>query len=74
MIFFHGLADRAPDIWSLLQPQREERPITNLAARPGNMVRSTLATDGRHLYFIWEEYESDMWVMDVTGPPPVGRH
>jgi hypothetical protein len=28
-----------------------------------------LATDGRYLYFTWEESRGDIWVADLVQPP-----
>ena len=31
-----------------------------------SLDRSTLATDGRYLYFVWSEEQGDLWVMKVA--------
>jgi hypothetical protein len=31
----------------------------------GNLGRMSLATDGKYVYFTWEEDFGDIWVMDV---------
>ncbi len=41
------------------------RQLTDLRDRNGQMGVVALATDGKHLYFTWEEELSDIWVMDV---------
>jgi len=34
----------------------------------GSLGSEALATDGRYLYFAWEEDIGDIWVMDVVVP------
>ncbi len=38
---------------------------SELCGRNGQMGVVALSTDGKHLYFTWEEELSDIWVMDV---------
>lgn len=49
---------------------KSERAVTNLVGRRGGMGAS-IATDGRFLYFPWDEdLASDIWVVDVV---PAGQ-
>jgi len=41
-----------------------EHPLTDLEDRPGN--GGDPATDGEHLYFLWGDNFSDLWVMNVV--------
>lgn len=53
------------DLWAVSLDDRTERPVTDFGTRRGNPGTRTLATDGRYLYFTWEEGLGDIWVMDV---------
>jgi len=44
-----------------------ERLLAELEARPGKFGWLT-ASDGRFLYFTWQQTFSDIWVMDVAEP------
>ncbi len=44
----------------------EERPMTDLAGKYGELGFEAPSTDGEHLYFIWAEDIGDIWVMDVV--------
>lgn len=52
--------------WAKSLSTGREFAVAELSGRRGDVIRSTLATDGSHLYFVWGEYESDIWVMDVV--------
>jgi Tol biopolymer transport system component len=65
-LFFFGTAEREGNIWAKSISSGKEFAVTDFRGRRGNMIRSTLATDGAYLYFVWGEYESDIWVMDVV--------
>jgi len=40
--------------------------FTDFKGKPrGNLGCMSLATDGKYLYFTWEEDFGDIWVMDV---------
>ena len=64
-MFFAGEDDHRDNIWALSMEVRTERPATNLAGRRGSM-NSSLTTDGKYLYFLWNETLGDIWVMDVV--------
>jgi TolB protein len=53
------------DIWRVHSDGSGERPVTDFAGKRGRLGREALATDGRYLYFTWEEDLGDIWVMDV---------
>jgi Tol biopolymer transport system component len=55
----------AGDIWSV-SIDGEARQETSLDSRPGDVGDHTLATDGRFLYYGWEQDLGDLWVMDVV--------
>jgi TolB protein len=66
-VYFIGRTDRTDNIWALGMSDRSEAPVTALTGRQGTIGPNALATDGRYLYFTWQEDESDIWVTDVTG-------
>jgi Tol biopolymer transport system component len=45
---------------------RTERILAGFDERPGRLGEFALATDGRFLFFTWEEDLGDIWVMDVV--------
>ncbi len=65
-VYFTGLEERAGSLWALSIDDGSERPVTNLVGRRGNLGADSFATDGRQLFFIWEEDLSDLWVMEVA--------
>ena len=52
------------DVWSVSVEDVSERQVTNLSGRRGRLGRS--GTDGRYVYFTWQEDLGDIWVMDVV--------
>src|SRR6266508_2353187 len=66
-VYYVGARERAGNIWSASLGRRLERPLTQFAARRGQL-ENALSTDGRSIYFIWEEDLGDIWVMDVRNP------
>jgi len=41
--------------------------MTDFKGKPhGNLGRTSLATDGKYLYFTWVEDFGNIWVMDVA--------
>ena len=68
-IYFIGIGDRRNNIWGLSLESREVRPVTALDGRGGALGLLGLATDGRFLYFTWEESRSDIWAADIVQPP-----
>jgi TolB protein len=57
---------RAPDLFAVELESGRERPVADLRGRRGNLGQFALATDGRALYFTWEESFADLWVMSVV--------
>ncbi len=54
------------DVWVLSADTRQERPVTALTGRRGRIGSAGLATDGRVVYFTWEEPRADIWVADIV--------
>jgi hypothetical protein len=53
-------------IWSLSVNNRKARAMTDFKGKPrGNLGCMSLGTDGKYLYFTWEEDFGDIWLMDV---------
>lgn len=42
------------------------RQLTDLSGTRGRLVWQALTTDGRYLYFAWQEGLGDIWVADVV--------
>jgi Tol biopolymer transport system component len=64
-VYFTGSGERAGTIWGLSLEDRRDYPLTDLVGRRGRLSFN-LATDGRYLYFHWDEEVADIWVMDVA--------
>ncbi len=64
-LFFWRPNDRDGNIWALSLDDRSERRVTDLIG-PKGRNGWPLATDGRYLYFGWDETLGDIWVMDVV--------
>ena len=45
---------------------KRERAVTDLRGRRGTIVTNSIATDGRFLYFSWQEDLGDLWVADLV--------
>jgi len=71
-IYFVGSRRNQPNnnIWQLSLSNRQERPLTALTGKRGYVGGAALATDGRYLYFSWEESIGDIWAADII---PAGR-
>jgi eukaryotic-like serine/threonine-protein kinase len=67
-IYYVGVGDIKDDIWSISLEDRKERPATALTGRRGTLGDNGLGTDGRFLYFTWEEARGDIWVADIVQP------
>jgi TolB protein len=70
-IYFVGGGAQADNLWQLSLSNREERPLTALAGKRGRAGAAGLATDGKYLYFTWEESVGDIWAADII--PVTGR-
>ena len=60
-IYFH----RDNNIRAVSIDGTTERRVTDFQGKYGHLGTYALATDGRYLYFGWEEEKGDLWVMDV---------
>jgi Tol biopolymer transport system component/predicted Ser/Thr protein kinase len=67
-IYYIGVGDIDNDIWSISLEDRKEQPATALTGRRGALGDIGLGTDGRFLYFTWEEARGDIWVADIVQP------
>ena len=65
-LYFIGLANRANDVWARSLENGDERPLTYLVGRRGEMGWTSLDTDGQFLYFSWQEELGDLWMMEVS--------
>ncbi len=52
-------------LWEHSLEESTERRLTDFVGKRGQLS-SDLATDGRFLYFNWEDQLADIWVMDVV--------
>jgi Tol biopolymer transport system component/predicted Ser/Thr protein kinase len=68
-VYYIGVGDIKDDIWSISLEDRKEQPATALTGRRGTLGDIGLGSDGRFLYFTWEEPRGDIWVADVVQPP-----
>jgi Tol biopolymer transport system component len=64
-IYFFGAGERSGDVWVRSLSDGTERPLTDLSGRPGTLGLFGLATDGKYIYFTWQEDLGDIWVMDA---------
>jgi hypothetical protein len=60
------MRERAGNLWALSLEDGTERPLTDLRGRPGRLGYQGLTTDGKYVYFRWDEDTGDIWVMDVV--------
>ena len=65
-VYFNGGGEREGNIWEVQADGSAERPVTDLAGRPGRLGFAPPANDGKYLYFIWTEDLGNIWVMDVV--------
>lgn len=54
------------EYWALSHEDCTQRLVADLSGKSGKQGLFALATDGKHLYFTWEETLGDIWVMDVV--------
>lgn len=64
-IYFRGWGEREGNLWAVYPEEKVERPVTDFRGKRGSLGLWGLATDGKYLYFTWEEDTGDIWVMDV---------
>jgi Tol biopolymer transport system component len=67
-IYFLRGGDPGGDVWAMSVEGREAWPVTALRGRRGSLGYFTLATDGRFVYFTWEESRAEIWVADLVQP------
>ena len=65
-ICFIGLGERAGNLWVVPADGGRARRLTDLAGKRGTLAEDAFATDGRYLYFAWQEGLGDIWVADVV--------
>jgi len=56
---------RDGQIWAVTFEGGIERPLTEFQGAPGRL-RGRLGTNGRYIYFLMDENQGDVWVMDVV--------
>lgn len=64
-LLFTGWAERIGNIFELDLASGDERPLTELSGRAGNLGSYVLATDDRYVYFTWERNLGDLVLVDV---------
>ncbi len=65
-IYFIGSGESAGDFWAVPVDGGRTRSLTDLDGKRGTLVGTACATDGRYLYFAWQEGLGDIWVADVV--------
>ena len=65
-IYFRGEEDREGNLWKVSLKDQTERPVTNLVGKRGMIGQMQPSTDGRFIYFPWQDDLADIWVMDVA--------
>lgn len=58
--------DGMRQLWSIAIDGGSSRQLTALSGRRGQMGQYNHETDGRYVYFTWNEDVGDIWVMDVV--------
>jgi Tol biopolymer transport system component len=66
-VYFTLMRGEAEHVFEVGFDGRGERAVAEFAGVRGRLGREALATDGRHLYFVWEQDLGDLWVMEVEG-------
>jgi Tol biopolymer transport system component len=57
---------REGNLWRLSLNDLSERPVTNLMGKRGTVGVMQPSTDGKFLYFPWQDDLADIWVMDIA--------
>jgi len=65
-IYFIGSEESAGNLWELSLEDGAVRQVTDLMGKRGSLGSYALATDGRQLFFTWEEDIGDLWVMESS--------
>jgi Tol biopolymer transport system component len=63
--FFRFAEGIPPTLWELSVETGRERQVMDPTGRPGRFGGDALAGNGKQLFFAWQEWQSDIWVMDV---------
>ena len=64
-VYFVGAGERAPNLYAVPAGGGPERAVTDFRGRHGAPGTRALATDGRSLFFTWEEHLGDLWVAEM---------
>jgi len=64
-IYFLGSGDPLNNVWSLNLGTREEKAVSALTGRRGQLGTMGLDVDERYLYFTWLEQRADIWMADI---------
>jgi len=65
-LLFPGSGELSGDVYAVRPDGTGEHVITDLKARRGTLVANSLATDGKQLFFSWEEDSGDLWIGDLA--------
>jgi Tol biopolymer transport system component len=65
-LFLAGRGDEGNNVYRVSATGRKKRPLTDLRGRRGGLVANSLTSDGRYLYFAWQEDLGDIWVADLS--------
>lgn len=65
-IYVAGAAEREGNFFAISADGTGEHAVTNLAGHRGAPGPNALATDGKFLYFTWDEDLGDLWVMNAV--------
>jgi eukaryotic-like serine/threonine-protein kinase len=65
-IYFRGEQEREGNLWQVSLKDQSERPVTNLLGKRGTVGIMPPSTDGKFLYFPWQDDLADIWMMDVA--------
>jgi Tol biopolymer transport system component len=65
-IYSIGYNRQRDTLWAYSLADKKERPLTEFRGRRGRLGSMGLCTDGKYLYFTWEESRGDIWIADVV--------
>ena len=66
-VFFIRSSQSGRGIWRVRVADGQTRSVTDFSDRRGSVGSFALATDGRFIYFTWEERLQDLWAMAIEG-------
>ena len=64
--WLYFILDRSGTLAAMPMEGGNVRALAKLEDRPGHLGGYALTSDGKYLYFAWEEDLGDIWVMDVV--------